>query len=175
MNNTYTVRGDVYQVGVILFQLLGGRLLYSEVDWLTKKERQEYDALDYPENTVFADLCLLDRIRRGKLLDFDTLPAWTSDQLKRIVRKATHLNPAKRYASAAEFLARLAEARASVKDWVFEDGCLTLSGPTSYRVVEENSLYRVQKRKTSPEWRNDNTQAPTDDLRQLVRDIEKCV
>ena len=62
-----------------------------------------------------------------------------------------------------------------VKDWHMEDGYLTLTGPTSYRVIEENSVFRAQKRKKSPDWRNDNTRAATPDLRELIVAIEECV
>ena len=49
--NEYTMFGDIYQNGVILYQLLGGRLPYNEVEWLNKKQREEYNKLNYPENT----------------------------------------------------------------------------------------------------------------------------
>jgi eukaryotic-like serine/threonine-protein kinase len=170
--NAYTTFGDIYQTGVVLFQLLGGRLPYNEVEWLDRKQREQYNQLNYPENTCFADQCLLERIRRDRLLDFTSLHPWTSDKLKRVVRKATHLDPFKRFSSAADFLVKLTEALTSLKDWVLQDGCLTLSGPTSYRIIKQNSVYRAQKRKTSAEWRNDNTLDTRNDLRQLILDIE---
>jgi serine/threonine protein kinase len=170
--NEYSMLGDIYQNGVILYQLLGGRLPYNEVEWLSKQQREAYNKMSYPENTVFADQCLMDRIVRDRLLDFASLPPWTSDRLKRIARKATNSEPDKRYSSAADFLAKLAEALPLVKDWHMEDGYLTPTGPTSYRIIEDNSVYRTQKRKMSPDWRNDNTLAATQNLRELIVDIE---
>jgi serine/threonine protein kinase len=173
--NEYTAIGDIYQTGVILYQLLGGPLPYNEVEWLNKQQREQYNQLPYPENTVFADQCLMDRITRDRLLDFGGMPPWTCDRVKRIARKAAHSDPSRRYSSAAEFLAKLAESLPSVRDWHMQDGCLTLTGSTCYRIIKDNSVFRVQKRKTSPDWRNDNTLTATENLRELILEIEKCV
>jgi hypothetical protein len=172
ISNEYGIAGDIYQTGIILFQLLGGALPYGQLDWLTKAQLKEYATLHFPENTVFADQCLLEKIRRGKLLDFDSLPAWTSDRLKRIVRTATRLDAAKRFSSAAEFLAKLAEELGRTRDWTQTNGHLTLPGRTSYRIVNQEALYRAQKCKTSSVWRYDNALGATEDLRKLILEIE---
>ncbi len=42
LSNEYGLLGDIYQVGIVLYQLLGGFLPDVEIDWLNKKQQKEY-------------------------------------------------------------------------------------------------------------------------------------
>lgn len=87
---------DIYPVGLILRELLGGAFPY--VDYTTAS--------------------IVQRLAHGRCpltrLDLE-LPVWTSRSLRRIVGKALKKNPAERYQSAAEMDGAL--ARATVLDW----------------------------------------------------------
>ncbi len=43
--NVYGVTGDIYQAGIVLYQLLGGHLPYDGMAWLSKKELLQFRAL----------------------------------------------------------------------------------------------------------------------------------
>ena len=162
--------GDIYQVGVIPYQMLGGHLPYRETEWLTSKQLAEYDDRAHPDNTIFADECLKPRIKWGKLLDFETLNAWMPDTLRKIAKRACNLDPEKRFGSVGNFLAALAGARADLPDWSINDGVLTLRAiPTCYRVLNTGPPFQVQKRRANAVWRNDSTFSTMADLRSLVR------
>lgn len=120
---------------------------------------------------MFADDCLCERIARGKLTDFNTVNAWAPDALVKIARKACSVKPGSRFGSAAEFVAKLSEARSNVHDWQWVGSDLMLPGATSYCVRKKGAEFRAFKRKGSVEWRADNT-VNGSDLRELIREIE---
>jgi hypothetical protein len=76
----------------------------------------EYMSMSYPSNTIFADDCLKAVITRGCLLVPLTVNCWAARELVAAFKRAK-TNPAKRFASAAEFLARLAGRRPHIPDW----------------------------------------------------------
>jgi len=59
--------GDIYQLGLILFQVLGGRLPYEETAWLSAAELQNYGGLTGPDQQLYAAGIIEDRIVRGGL------------------------------------------------------------------------------------------------------------
>jgi serine/threonine protein kinase len=146
----YSFSGDIYQVGVLLYQLFGGTLSYCELDWLTSRERTNYDAFTDPVNrTLFADECIKKRIKQGQVVDMKSLPPWISDRNRRIVRKATQPHPDKRYASCTEMLAQLHAARESAPDWIPSNNGeevvrLQLAG-RRIRVLECTDGFRVEQ------------------------------
>ncbi|MCK1626554.1 protein kinase [Bradyrhizobium sp. 160] len=173
VSNTYGFGGDIYQCGVVLYQLLGGALPYDEINWLNKTQKLKYQKLPYPDSTLYADDCIRERIAKGRLLDFSTINAWAPDGLVKIARRACSRDPKARFSSVAEFLARLSETRAFVHDWkrTSEDE-LMVEGSTSYLIKRVGQQYRILKRKSSSEWRSDNTITGGSDLKKIVRDIE---
>jgi len=80
-------KGDVYQLGMILFQLVGGHLPYDEQSWLTPKELIEYKKLDEPNNQFYATKIIEQRIVNGQLLDYNSIPAWCPPEIIRIIKK----------------------------------------------------------------------------------------
>ena len=171
----YGIKGDIYQIGILLYQLLGGFLPYDETQWLNRSQRGEYERLNDPaERTIFADNILKERIRRGRILDISSLPPWVCRQLRSTVRKATHKDPRRRFQSAAAFRARLHRLQSRVRNWLVVDGNPTLIGPMCYRVVPVDfSLYAVEKKRTG-NWRRDNA-FPWVSLCKQVRAIDDHV
>lgn len=173
----YGFPGDIYQVGIILFQLLGGYLPYEESAWLNEKELREYrNMTDSIESQIYANDRIKEKIRKGRIVEISTLPAWVCTPLKRTISKACHVDPTKRYQSCAEFLAHIGVIRTRIKHWSYQDGCLTLEGPTiSYRLCfdqRNNKYYALKKRGSG--WRRDNS-LPPNTLAALVDHVEQAV
>ena len=170
----YSFAGDIYQVGVAFYQLLGGYLPYEETAWLSEEELQEYGELkSYVDRSVFATNAIKNRIVSGTVVNVRSLPPWVCTPLRRAVSKACHLDPARRFQSANAFLAHLHKLKPAIRPWLVADGYPTLPGGTSYRLCRETNedVYRVEKRKTSG-WRRDNS-FEHDDLRSVVKAVEE--
>lgn len=169
--NTYSSKGDIYQMGIVLYQLLGGALPYDEYAWMSKAELRHYNSLtDHVDKSIYVDQCIKNKITKGKVVNLNSLPPWVSDQLKRIIRKAINLDPSKRYGNSTEFKADLHKIRPTTLDWSVFDAHPLLSAITSYRIISEGDKFTVQKRKNGG-WRNDKT-IQGHSLNELVRIIE---
>ncbi len=101
ITNTYGISGDIYQIGIVLYQLLGGYLPYDEISWLNKKELEQYNTLiDDFDKSRFVDKCLKNKIIQSKVLLMSSLPPWVPDNIKRIIQKACHKDSSKRFTTA---------------------------------------------------------------------------
>lgn len=170
----YAATGDLYQVGVVLYQLLGGALPYEETAWLNPRQLREYRAISDPiDKQVFASDAIKTRITRGRVIDLNSLPPWVCAQLRRTISKACNVDPQRRYQSCSEFLARIASIRARIHDWRIEEGHPTRHDGTTYRIVIDatTGASRVQKRRTR-QWRNDNSFSGSS-MDELVAEIEE--
>lgn len=168
--DTYTFKSDLYQLGIVLYQLLGGSLPYEETAWLSDGERADYDKLTYPDDTIFADACLARRITKGRLLDWSTLHPWIPDALVGLAKKACHLNPRTRPSDAAAFLVALTKHKAHLQDWIFSEGFHTRRGKKSHRVIGSGP-YTVQI-DAGTGWRNARAQfPPTSTLEDQVKQV----
>ncbi|MBI5847198.1 MAG: protein kinase [Nitrospirae bacterium] len=170
----YGISSDLYQVGVVMFQLLGGALPYEESAWLNARQLREYRLLPDPiDKQIYAANVIKNRIVRGQIVDINSLPPWVCEQLRRTISKACSIDPQRRYQSCSEFLARIGAIRSDIHDWRVEDGCATRYGRILHRVVHNQvtGLYTVQKR-GSGNWRNDNS-FQNGNLADLVREIEE--
>ena len=173
--NSYSFTGDIYQCGLILYQLLGGFLPYDEISWLSKSEKRAYDDLGTDaDKSIYADQCIKSKILKGKIVDISSLPPWVPDKLKRTIRKAVHMVPAKRFASASAFHVHLNNIRSEVPDWALENGMPVLRGSTSFRVFLDGGQPYVQKSRDGPHWRRDNS-FQTGSLPELVAEIDARV
>ncbi|MBW8300576.1 MAG: serine/threonine protein kinase [Hydrogenophaga sp.] len=137
--------GDIYQMGIVLYQALGGQLPYDEVAWLNKKQHKEYAALPFPDNQIYAAGVIETRILAGKILDLDSLPAYVPKNMRAIVRKATHVDQSKRYESVAEFLAALHKAKASLAKWYRWDGYLLVRPTKTIRIRMQDNEIVIEK------------------------------
>lgn len=159
VSGQYGVRGDLYQVGILLYQLLGGSLPYDETDWLNKRQLKEYQTQPSDaDRSIYVSRVVSDMIVRGNIIDVGTLPPWVCSQLRRTIKKACNADVASRFDSTAAFLAHLAKLAPSVHDWQVQEGCPTLLGRVSYRICMNpaKGTHTVEKRLGSG-WRKDNT------------------
>ena len=172
----YGVIGDLYQVGILLYQLLGGALPYDETAWLNKRQLREYQAQPSDaDRSIYASRVISDKIVRGTIIDVGTLPPWVCGQLRRTIKKACNADIASRFDSTADFLAHLAKLAPSVHDWQIQEGCPTLLGRVSYRICMDPVMgtHSVEKR-LGAGWRKDNTISGSS-LGNVVQAIEKEV
>ncbi|MBI5593500.1 MAG: protein kinase [Deltaproteobacteria bacterium] len=157
--NSYGFAGDIYQSGIVLYQLLGGFLPYDETSWLSKSERKRYNDLGPSDDrSIFVDQCLKTKIKRGRIIDLSSLPPWVPEKLKRTISRATNINPRKRFPTASAFHVHLNNLRPVIPDWVIEQGVPVMRGATSFRICYgDNELYYVQKSCNCGQWRRDNS------------------
>ncbi|MBU0824580.1 MAG: serine/threonine protein kinase [Alphaproteobacteria bacterium] len=159
-SRAYT-QGDVYQLGIILYQLLGGRLSYDLLDWLSSKQRAECDLLDHPDNELYADGVVKNLIQKGRVVDLNSLPAWCPRSLVSIIRTCTKIDRANRFESVSALKAKLSNVRGSLPDWRLEPGPVLYRNKNKLRLIKVGSLYHVEKMaKNSESWRRVHSVQP---------------
>lgn len=128
--DVYGKAGDVYQIGLITYQLLGGALSYNAEDYLTKREWQEYQEIQDPvDRSLYIDSAIERRACAGKLLDLSTLPPWVSGAAKRCLNELTASDVSKRTPTVSEAVAKLTHVRTSMQDWRWDaEGACVSSG-----------------------------------------------
>lgn len=174
ITNSYGISGDIYQCGLVLYQLLGGTLAYDGLAWLTKRELAQLETLATPpDKEDFVDRCIKAKIAAGRATDLTSLPPWVPKSIRRIINKACHVDAAQRFQSASAFMAKIHELRPSIPDWQVIEGFPTLIAKTSYRIVSSDEGYMVQKR-AGADWRNDKTIAGQT-LEELIESITQKV
>ncbi|OWO96774.1 hypothetical protein B5E41_00295 [Rhizobium esperanzae] len=152
--NDYYKQGDVYQLGILLYQLLGGWLPYEETQWLNEKQHEKYLTLTGFDQQKFATDIITGKIRAGTLLNTPGLPPFVPTGLRTVIRRATNQNKEKRYASVADLAGALNNLKGSVPDWQFPGGVPTLHRENkTVRILQQKGSFLLQK-KTSAEWRN---------------------
>lgn len=122
-NPYYSKAADIYQVGMVLYEMVNGPLQYELRHYLTPKVLRElrvvgrdYDALDDCDKSQLADKGIAQLSSRGGLLLHGCPPRpYYSSKLSRIVNTATKPDPNQRYASAAEFISKLNQV--DVPNW----------------------------------------------------------
>ena len=126
----YTARGDIYQVGLLIYQLLGGSLPYDGEKYLSRSEIREYSQIeDEIDKSIFIDNIIRMRAESGKLIRLSTLPLWVPGSARRFLNITLNPNPENRYPTIAEVAAGLTQVRSTVKDWRWHDDCPTLFMP----------------------------------------------
>lgn len=161
-------QGDIYQIGIVLFQLLGGRLPYEESAWLSSKQRAAYQSKGHPDNQIYATGIIEDKIKLGRILDYSSLPVWVPDTLKKVIRKCCKVNRDDRYKSASELIVHLNNMRSSLPDWRFEELPTLYKGSGKIRLVPVGDHYFIEKKAgANSSWRRQNRYAPMP-LRDMV-------
>lgn len=173
----YDRRGDVYQCGMVLFQLLGGRLHYEGLHYLSTEERMAFVAeRDHVKKTRMVDDAISLRAGTGALCDMATLPFYVPARMRRVISKALHPDPDQRFQQASDMLSALRDARQQSANWIHTlDGPVAVAGGTRYRVCPLDAKRYCVQMNSGGGWRRvPNT--PDDTLAKQVRYIEsRCV
>jgi serine/threonine protein kinase len=118
----YNRLGDIYQIGLITYQLLGGVLNYDELSYLNKKETSHYHSLDSDfDKSVYIDEIIYNRVRKNRLIDLTSLPPWIGGDVKSAIRSMTNCNLEKRFDTTSKVAAALTRIRVSNADWKWDD------------------------------------------------------
>ena len=145
----YSVKGDVYQIGLLIFQLLGGYLSYNGEEYLSKKDIKTYEQItDQIDRSIFIDRVIQDRAEKGQLVQLTTLPPWITTSTKRQLKAIIHPDPAKRLSTIADIAAVLTQIRATVHNWEWHESCPTLFNSDhtiQFREVSKNNFVAYKK------------------------------
>jgi len=131
----YSMKGDLYQIGIVTFQILGGNLPYDGEEYLSAKELKQYKSLkDHADRSIFIDTVIKNKIIKGELINLRTLPPWIGGSAKRALRAILNPDPASRVSTIADVAAELTQIRASVANWQWNGDIAKLTTPG--RIVE---------------------------------------
>lgn len=138
----FDIRGDIYQLGVSLYESFGAELPKESAKWMSKKELAEYARLscDFDRST-FEDEVMRKIITSGKLLKVNDLPYWVSQKMRRSIAKMAAKSPLDRPISSADAMALLLDARRHSIDWApAEYGAIGESARGSVRVLADGRV-----------------------------------
>lgn len=158
IDNKYFKESDIYQVGIILFQVLGGDFpMKTPHEWLNTRELKKYYSFPTDgERFDFLRFTLNNLIVKGKLLNYDSLPIYINNRLKTIIKKATSNDFTKRYKSTSEFFKALFDYQKTSKIWWEESDVIFAICPKSkmnYKIFKDNKIYILQHSKDGNNWR----------------------
>ncbi len=135
----YTAKGDIYQIGVVLYQLLGGHLPYDGMEYFKPKELKQFASVGDPvDQSIFVDRVLRSRAEDGSILAHDSLPPWVLGGAKRALRAMTCPDPETRCSSVADVAAALTQLRAAMANWQWNGDVAVLR--TQGRTIELRPL-----------------------------------
>lgn len=114
-NPYFCIASDIYQVGMILYEIVNGPLEYSLRHYLTPRVLRELQAqgcdqnsLDDYETSCAANRGIAQLCGSGNLLMHGRPPRpYYSPKLRRVIAEATNPTPERRFENTADFIAKL--------------------------------------------------------------------
>jgi serine/threonine protein kinase len=134
----YDVRSDIYQVGLVLYEMAHGPLPYNDEAYMDREanrclrsrgcsclsELDDFDRCDFVNET-------LARIAsNGGITSFVAAKGYVPNRLTRIINKATHPDPTRRYQTASEMIGDLEPL--NLPNWTADDVCCAATGWNSW-------------------------------------------
>ncbi len=157
--NQHFIQSDIYQIGLILFKLLGGTLSYDPMDYMNDKEKKQYQLLnDSFERSIYEDKVIHRLIKNGKIINRKSLPIFIPNSLIRMINKATNVDYKKRYNSITEFMHEIIKIQSNVLNWLHKDSIITLTNHKNkdYKIEQvAGSFYIHRKTIGSSKWRKE--------------------
>jgi serine/threonine protein kinase len=157
----YYLQSDLYQVGIIMFQLLGGFFPINEpMKWVKEKEVNQLNAEKDEQKRFdqFEEL-IKGKIYKGKLVDMVTLPVYLDPAFKRVLNKALHRDFSKRFKSASEFLREVHRLSSSYPSYLSDNNNIIVSHESGreFRITTDGNSFALEKRLPGGSWRRDNS------------------
>lgn len=172
--STFRRASDLYQIGIILYQLLGGYLPYNERCYLSNAEKIHYNSInDEIDRQLYAKNIISNIINLGRLVRIDTIPLWIPQKIKRVIRKACHISWADRFQRSSDFIVALNQITQEVSPWKVVDGNPGYVGDIAYRIVSAGDVYQVEKRR-SGSWKKIASTAGSD-FKSAIAYVEKNI
>ena len=161
IENKYYFQSDLYQVGLIMFQLLGGFFPVSnQIQWLNEREKQKVTTIRNSIQRELEFVKLIDnKICKGRIAETSTLPSFLEASYKRVLNKALNVDYRKRYQSSSEFLKDIHQLdRQFPSYWQANDHLLiTHSSGKKYKLWKEKKDQYVVEKRAGRDWRKDNS------------------
>ncbi len=127
----YLAQGDVYQIGLVAYQLLGGALPYDGTKYFSARQSAEYAAMDNEvDRSLYMDSVIRQKAQAGRLLDLSTMPGWVDGASRRAIKRMTHHEPERRLATIADVAAELTAMRTRIANWRWIGGVPTIRLPS---------------------------------------------
>lgn len=105
-------------MGIVLFQLLKGYFPVEKGNlFLKEKDQTRLNALPPADRFTFVAKEIKNLIKKGKLINLDTLPPYAGKDIRKILRLALHLDPGQRYQSAHDFSRDLHLYQSNNHEW----------------------------------------------------------
>lgn len=161
-SNKYYFQSDIYQVGVIMFQLLGGYFpINMPTDWLTKKEKKQLDGIRNTRDKYRKfDEMIGEKITKGQLVETSSLPFYLDPAFKRVLNKALNVQYEKRYQNPSLFLKDVHHLLRSFPNYKYEHERLLVShenGKDFQMYKNKKDEVVLEKRLSNKHWRKDNS------------------
>lgn len=155
----YTFSSDLYQVGIVMYLLVGGSLSPHMLDYLDEKQTITYNSIeDDLDRSRFFEGVIHGRARGGTLVRLSSLPAYTPDKVIKIIRKATRRAHSRRFQTASEFLVALHKL-GNLPEWQLNNGNIMFLpnwDGWDYRIVSRKGNAVCEKRRIGTgRWRKD--------------------
>jgi len=164
-DNKYYYRSDIYQIGVIMFQMLGGFFPIEEpIKWLSEREGKQYNAIrNRHEQAAKFDEIIGKKIMRRNLIDTSTLPFYIDSGFKRVINKAIDPDYLQRYKNPSLFMKDVHNLLRSKPDYLFEANILyvTHSNGKQYKIYKNKKDEIILEKKSCNSWRKDNRHTGT--------------
>jgi serine/threonine protein kinase len=163
--NNYYYQSDIYQVGVIMFQLLGGYFpLETPVDFLSEREKKRLKGVSSVEwCSKFNDL-IGQKAIKGKLINLNTLPPYLDPGFKKVLHRGLNINHEKRYQNPSLFLKDVHNLLRSCPDYFEDDDRLLVQHENGkeYRIYKNRKDQVIlEKRLSTKGWRKVNSHTGT--------------
>jgi len=176
LSNQYYYQSDIYQVGVILFQLLNGKFPINDpIKWLNSREKKEIAGIknEIKKHHEFEKI-IANKIVKGKIINTNTLPKYLDSNFKRVINKSCHVNYSNRYLNAAEFLQKIHSLIHETPDYKFEDAVLNIihDNGKKYKIYKGNMDNYVVEKCANKTWRKVNIHDGT--LKSVLEIARQC-
>lgn len=160
--NLYTPVGDLYQVGLVVYELVGGELSKDPSRWMTVRQRAEHDAIASEcDQSLYQDDVLRGVITSGRLVNSNSIPFWVPSGVKKLIRRQTATSAERRLSTAGQMMASLVRLRRGAVNWVGADfGALATFEGGSARVVVNGADVCVEIDRGKG-WRRDKSMERT--------------
>ena len=169
--DNYTIQSDIYQIGVSMYQILGGYFPDTYAEWLTEKEQKKLKAISGSyEQSVFIDKSIFLQILKNKLLRYESLPIYINKPIRDIIKKAVQPNLKNRYQNVGAFMNDLYKVQKSLTNWFEIDKILYAikNNGTEFRIINLKEVFYIEKKGNSG-WRK--TGKSSVDISTLIREI----
>jgi serine/threonine protein kinase len=158
IDKKYYIQSDIYQIGIILYQLLGGYFpVHDSYQWLNKKEIKEIENIsDVFIKQIKYEEIFGTRIIKGKLVDINKMPCYIDNSFKKVIKKAINPDLAKRYSDTSSFLNDIIKLIRNNPDYSSDNTFILINhgNGKQFKIYKDNKdKYIIEKSIKDYSWR----------------------